>query len=171
MAETKMKYGGDVALAVTAWVTSLLTQEWATSAIFDNTASLFMDVEVGGIIEGDTVTGIIAAGESFDIYILGQFSETATDMGGGINALLDAAAEQVEDVDFVKANLTLLVSLLVEPTAPDVDQGYTFGPIGIAQFFGGVMPKFCMLLLHNNTGASLGPGSAVNTRGITYDTS
>ena len=170
MAETKMNYGGDVALAVVDWATTLLTGEWATSAIFDNTASLFMDVEVGGIIEGDTVTGVIAAGESFDIYIAGQSSETATHFGGGIDALLGAAAEQTEDVDFVKANLTLFESLAVEPTAPDVDQGYRFGPMGVAQFFGGIMPKFFLLLLHNNTGASLGGSSAVNTRGITYDT-
>jgi len=170
MAETKIKYGPDVALAVVDWATTLLTGEWASSAIFNNTTTLFMDVEVGGIIEGDTVTGIIAAGESFDIYIAGQTSETATHFGGGIDLLLGAAAEQLEDVDFVKANLTLFKSVRVEPTTPDVDQGYRFGPMGVAQFFGGIMPKFFLLLLHNNTGASLGVGSAVNTRGITFDT-
>lgn len=167
MAETKITYGSDVALAVTAWTTTLLTQEWATSAIFDNSSSLFADVLLGGIVEGDTVTGVITAGESFDIYIVGQYSGTATDMGGGIDALLGAANEEVKDVAFVKANLKLLVSVQVEATTPDVDQGYHWGPTSVEQVFGR-MPQFFMLLLHNNTGASLGAGSDVNTVGITY---
>jgi len=170
MAETKITYAADVALAVTAWDTTLLTGEAATSAIFDNSSSNFMDVLLGGIIEGDTITGILAAGESFDLYIAGQYSDTATDMGGAIDALFGAAGEEVEDVSWVKANMTLLKSIQVEPTAPDVDQGYHFGPISVAQFFGGVMPKRFILLLHNNTGASLGAGSDVNTQGITYTT-
>lgn len=167
MAETKITYGSDVALGVTDWATTLLTQEWATSALFDNSTSQFDDVLVGGIIEGDTVTGVIAAGESFDIYIVGRYSAGANDFGGGIDALLGVSVEEVEDVDFVKANLKLLVSIQVEPTAPDVDQGYHWGPISVEQFFGR-MPQFFMLLLHNNTGASLGASSDVNTVGITY---
>lgn len=170
MAETKIKYGSNVSLGVSNWVTSLLTQEWATSSIFDNSSSLFDDVLIGGIVEGDTATGVIAAGESFDIYIIGQYSATVTDMGGGIGASFGAANEVTEDVAFVKANLILVTAISVEPTAPDVDQGYQWGPMGVAQFFGGVMPHNFMLLLHNNTGASLGAGSDVNTVGITYET-
>jgi len=170
MAETKIFYDTDAAIVVTAWTTTLLTGEAATSAIYDNTTTLYVDVLVGGIIEGDTVTGILAVGETFDIYIAGQYSETATDMGGGIDALFGAAGEEVEDVSWVKANMTLFKSISLEATTPDVDQGYHFGPIGVAQFFGGIMPKRFMLLLHNNTGASLGGSSDVNTTGVTYKT-
>lgn len=170
MAVTQITYATDAALAVTAWTTTLLTGEAATSAIFNNTSTLFMDVLVGGVIEADTVTGVMAAGETYDIYIAGQYSETATDMGGGIDALFGAAGEEVEDTSWVKANLDILKTINLEITAPDTQQGYHWGPIGVAQFFGGVMPKRFMLLLVNNTGASLGSGSDVNTTGITYTT-
>jgi len=169
MAETKITYDTDAALAVAAWTTTLLTGEAATSAIFDNTSTLYQDVLVGGVIEADTVTGVMAAGEDYQIYIIGQYSETATDMGGGIDALLGAAGEEVEDVSWVKANLTPLTTINLEATTPDTQQGYHWGPLSVAQFFGS-MPKRFMLLLVNNTGASLGSGSDVNTTGITYTT-
>lgn len=168
MAETKITYDTDAALAVAAWTTTLATQEWATSAIFDNTSSLYMDVLCGGILEISATTPV--AGDSMDVYICGQYSETATDMTGGIDALLGAAGEEVEDVAFVKANLILMRSVQVEETTPATAQGYHWGPIGVAQFFGGVMPKRFMLLLHNNTAAALATGSDVNTTGITYTT-
>jgi len=46
--ESKIKYGSDTSLAVTAWSTGLAAGEYATSAIFDNTSSLFQDVMIGG---------------------------------------------------------------------------------------------------------------------------
>jgi len=166
VAETKITYDTDASLAVTAWTTSLTTLLTATSAIFDNTTSLYMDVLVGGDVAASATT--LAAGESFDIYISGQYSETATDMTGALDALYGAAGQEVVDVSFVRANLILLVSIQLEVAAPDTTQDYHWGPIGIAQFFGGVMPKRFMLALHNNTGSALGSGSTVNTTGITY---
>ena len=111
----------------------------------------------------------MAAGETYKIYIAGQYSETATDMTGGIDALFGAAGEEVEDVSWVKANMILLKTIELEVTAPDTAQGYHWGPLSVAQFFG-IMPKRFMLLLVNETGASLGTGSNVNTTGVTYTT-
>ena len=168
MAETKLTLGGDVALAVSAWSTSLAGGDFATSAIFDNTTSLFMDVLLGGIIELDATTPLV--GETLDEYILGQYSDTVTDMTGGIDALFTAAGELVAETAFVLANIPLLVSVAVEATVPATAQGYHWGPIGVAQFFGGIVPKKFMLMLHNNTGGTLTTGSDVNTNGITYTT-
>ncbi len=171
MAVINVTYSADAAIAVTQWGTSLATQEWAASAIFDNTGTLYVDLLVGGIIEGDTATGVIAVGETFDIYVGALYDkDTTTTAGGGIDALLDPGtpAEEVEDVDFVKANLILFTSVAVEATAPDADQGYVFNPKGVAQFFGGVLPQKIFFVLHNNTGASLGAASALNSVGITY---
>jgi len=167
---TTITYGSDTALAVTAWATTLLTQESATSAIFANGSSNFMDVLIGGEIDSATVTGVVAAGESYDIYISGQYSDTATDMGGAIDALFGAAGEEVVDTSFVRANMTLVFSVQPEATNPDTDlpQTYHWGPVGVAQFFGGIMPKNFLLTLHNNTGASLGATNTINTIGITY---
>lgn len=171
MAETKLKYGADTALVVTNWSTSLADGQFALSSVVDNSANLFMDALVGGKIASSTVTGgPIIAGDSFDIYVLAQYSDTDEDIGGGIEQLLDWGVEEVEDVAFVLANLTLLVSLQVQASVPDTTEDLHFGPIGIAQFFGGALPKKWGLLLHNNTAATLGSGSDANYLGITYNT-
>ncbi len=166
MAETKIKYGSDVALAVTEWDATLAAGEFATSAIFDNTTSLFMDVLVGGLLELDASTPV--AGDTMDIYIVGQYSGTATDMTAAIDALLNAETEEIEDTAFVKANLILLASVSVESAVPATAQGYHWGPIGVAQLFGGIMPQRFMLILHNNTAGTMAAGPDVNTVGITY---
>jgi len=169
MAETKVTYAADAALTLDGWNASLAAGEFAMSTLVDNTSNLYVDALVGGVVEGISTTGTIAAGETFDIYIIGTYSNTATDLTGAIDALL-AAGEEGEDVSFVKANLNLFKSIQVEATTPDVDQGYHFGPIGVAQFFGGIMPKKWALILHNNTGATLDTGSNANYVGITYTT-
>ncbi len=165
MAETKITYGSDVALAVTEWDATLAAGQFATSAIFDNTTSLFMDVLLGGVLELDAVTPV--AGDTMDIYIVGQYSGTAADMTGAIDALLNAATEEVEDTAFVKANLILLASISIESAVPATAQGYHWGPIGIAQFFG-QMPQRFMLILHNNTAGTMAANPDVNTVGITF---
>jgi len=168
MAETKITYATDAALAVTAWSTGLTTGLTATSAIFDNTSTKYVDVLIGGVVEIATTT--VAAGESLDIYISGQYSETATDMGGAIDALYGAAGQEVVSTSFVRENLIIAVSIQPEAATPDTAQGYHWGPLSVAGLFGGTMPKRFMLALHNNTGASLAAGSDVNTTGITYTT-
>jgi len=169
MAETKITYSADAALAVTEWDTTLAAGEFATSAIFDNTSTLYMDVLIGGILELDATTPVV--GETLDVYISAAYDkDTATTMTGGIDALFDAATEEVEDTAFVKANLILVKSVSLEGTTPATAQGYNWGPIGVAQFFGGVMPQKFMLTLHNNTSGTCAAGPVVNTVGITYTT-
>lgn len=168
MAVTNIKYAVDEAIAVTAWSTGLASNQWATSAIFDNTSNRYVDVLVGGIIELDATTPV--AGDTLDVYVVGNYDvDTTTDMTGGIDALFNASTEEVPDTDFVIANLILLKSVAIEATVPATAQGYHWGPIGIAQFFG-TMPQKFMLVLHNNTGGTLATGSDVNAVGITYET-
>jgi hypothetical protein len=169
MATTTPNRAADSALTVTAWTTTLAAGEYASSALFDSSA--LMDALVGGVIEADTVTGVMAAGETFDIYVMGQYSATATDLGGAIDTNMGADGEESEDVAFVKANMILVKSISLEATAPDTAQGYHWGPRALAAYFNGVIPRAFLLVLHNNTGASLGSGSNVNVEGITYDTS
>ena len=166
MAESKIKYNGDVALAVTAWSTGLAATEFATSAIFDNTTSLFHDVMVGGLLELDATTPV--AGDTMDIYIAGQYSDTTTDMMGGIDALFGPGGEEVVDLAFVQNNLILFDSVSVEATTPATAQGYHWGPNSVANAFGGVMPKAFMLILHNNTSGTMAATPDCNTEGITY---
>lgn len=168
MAETKITYGGDTAITVASWGTSLANGEWALSSVVSNESDLFMDVMVGGDIAFSTLTGgPIVAGDTMDIYAMAQYSDTVTDIGGAIDALLGWGNEEAEDTAFIKANLILMVSLSPQATTPDTTQDNHFGPISLAQFFGH-MPKQWGLLLHNNTAATLGAGSTANYYGITY---
>ena len=170
MAITKITYAGDAGLAVTEWDATLAAGQWATSAIFDNASTLYVDVLAGGVLELDATTPVV--GDTMDIYVAAQYDkDLAGSMGGGIDALLVAAAELVEDVAFVKANLILVKSVSVEATTPANAQGYNWGPISIAQFFGGIMPQKFMLFLHNNTAGTMAAGPIVNLVGITYTTS
>ena len=167
MAETKITYGADTALTVAAWTTTLLATEAATSSVFANGTSAFMDVLIGGEI-ATAVTPV--AGDSWDIYVVGEYSDTVTDMNGGIGTAFAAAGEVVEDTAFVLANSTLMKSISPRSTTPGTALTYHWGPISVAQFFGGVMPKNFMLLLHNNTAAALSALATVNTIGVTYTT-
>ncbi len=171
MATTNIAYSADAAIAVTAWDTSLTTGLSATSAIFDNTSTLYMDLLVGGLIELGATTPLV--GDTLDIYIGALYDKDTTNTpGGGIDSLMDVGtpAIETEDVDFVKANLILFKSVAVEATAPAIAQSYAFNPIACAQFFGGVLPQKIYFLLHNNTGGTLVTGSALNSVGITYIT-
>ena len=163
---TTITYATDAALAVTEWDATLAAGQFATSAIYDNTSNKYVDVLVGGVLELDAATPV--AGDTMDIYVCGQYSETATDMTGAIDALLNAATEEVEDTAFVLANLKLLASIKVEADTPATAQGYHWGPESIAAKFGGIMPKRFMLVLHNNTAGTMAAGPDVNVTGITF---
>ena len=166
MAILTTTYAADAALAVTAWTTTLAAGETATSAIFANGSTNYVDVLIGGALALDATTPV--AGDTMDIYISGQYSDTATDMGGAIDALYGAGGEEVVDTSFVRANLTLLAVVSVEATTPATAQTYHWGPVSVAAAFGGVMPKNFMLALHNNTAGAIAAGCDVNTIGITY---
>ena len=167
MATTNIAYAADEAIAVTAWGTGLAATQYASSAMFDNTTNKYVDVLVGGILELDATTPV--AGDTLDIYVSGNYqTATATDMGGGIDALFDAATEEVADTAFNPLNLTFLTSVAVEATTPATAQGYHFGPVSIAAAFGGTMPQKFFLVLHNNTAGTMAAGSNVNAVGITY---
>jgi hypothetical protein len=136
--------------------------------VVDNTSNLYVDFLVGGMI-GSLGTSW-AAGESVDIYLIGQYSDTATDVGGGIGTGLgNGDAAETQDADFVLENLPLVYSLSPEQTAPTTDQDYHWGPVSIASIAGGVPPKKWSLLIHNNTGGSVDSGN-LNYVGIKYTT-
>ena len=171
MAVTKITYTDRGQLAVTQWGTALDSGDWATSAIHDNTSNLDIDILVGGLIELGNGTPV--AGDTLDIYVGALYEKGASSTpGGGIDSLMDVGtpAEEVEDTDFVKANLILFQSVSVEATTPATLQSYAFNPMGVAQFFGGILPEKIFFMLHMNTAGNLIAGSALEVVGITYTT-
>lgn len=174
MAVTKITYAADAAITASNWE-SLATDDWATLPAVDNTSNLYVDVLVGGQIDLDTTTGTIAAGESFDIYVAALFDkDTASSYTGGIDtSFTENDNTLTEDTEFNPLNLLFLTSVRVEETAPDVSQGYNWGPVSVATAFGGRMPQKWMLVGHNNTGATTTAATSttiINYVGITYTT-
>jgi hypothetical protein len=164
MAVTKITYSADTALTWTD--NTLSTGAFSNSDNFDNSSLLYMDVLAGGFCGLDSTTAV--AGETIDIYVMANYSDTATDIGGARDAAFAYDGLQVADTDFILANCRLLTSIGLHGT-PTTDMDYHWGPVGIAQFFGGVMPKDFNLLIHNNTTADIDSGD-INLIGITYTT-
>lgn len=172
MAVTKITYSSNNSVVASNWE-SLAADAWATLPDVDNTTNLFVDVLVGGQIDLDTTTGVIAAGESFDIYVAARFDkDVTTSYTGGIDTAFGANDNTLTtDVEFNNLNLIFLTSVAVEATTPDVSQGYNWGPISLAQCFGGHLPQHWILVGHNNTGGTSTAATsttAVNYVGITY---
>ena len=169
---TTTTYASDEAIVATNW-DSLVADDWASLPEVTNVANKYVDVLVGGQVNVDTATGVLAAGESFDIYICAKFdTDTATSGTGGIDTAFNPNDSSIAiDVEFNPLNIPLLTSVLVEATTPDTEQGYNWGPIGIAQVFGGVVPQKWFLLGHNNTGGTTKAATStniVNLVGITF---
>jgi len=165
--ETTIKYATDFPLSVSAWDSDLASQLTPTSAIFDNSAAGYMDVTAGGFIDFTGTSAI--AGDSIDIYVTAQYSDTPEDMGGAIDALLGEDQLEVADVSFIRANLKLIESIALHGT-PATAIGYHWSVGGIAAYFNGILPKYFMFLMHANTASSLaGSGTGnVNIVGITF---
>lgn len=169
MATTNIKYATAASLTMSSWSTDLLDTEFAGTNIVDNTGTteLFVDVLVGGSIQVHATTGP-AAGKTFNIYVYGQYSDTATDIGGAIGALFGATedAEQTSGTDIEELNLVLLKVVATEA----VNKTYHWGPVSIANAFGGTMPKKWGLIGYNNTGGALGGLATAEYIGVEYET-
>jgi len=167
MADTKIEYAADFDLAITL-TAPLTTGLFRSSAVYDNSTLKHPDVELGGMI-GSLGTSWVA-GDSADIYLLPQYSDTNTDIGGAINGDMAAGdGLQVVDTDFVLANLILLKSVSPQATTPATNEDLHWYVGGIAQFCGGVMPKYFSVMIHNNATGSIDSGN-INVRGIYYTT-
>ena len=105
------------------------------------------DILVGGFVS--ITSGTIVAGDTVNVYVTGQYSDTATDMGGGINTGLAADTLITDETDFMKANLTLLAVISLEAGA--VAQDYHWGPVAVAGAFGGVLPENVMFVYENDS--------------------
>lgn len=168
---TTITHAADAALTITNWSTGLAAGQFALSSVVDNDTDAYVDVLVGGEIAFKSDTGTIITGDSYDIYVLAQWKDLATAIGGAIDTALGWGNEEAADTAFILANLSgqLIKSVSPQSATPDTTEDAHWGPIALAQFFGGVMPKDWGLMLHNNTNDStLGAGSTANYIGITY---
>lgn len=130
----------------------------------DNGASNnYVDVLLGGKF---SLGATVADGETVDIYIVGGYTDTVTDLGSAIGATgLIAATSEVltADTEFNALNMRILETL-------DVITSLVFhmNPKSVAALFGGRMPTVWSVIIHNNTAAAFTSGSTMSFKGITY---
>jgi hypothetical protein len=161
---TEIQYTAAVAMTISSWTTTLLQDQIASSAIVDNQTNKYVDVLVGGLIEQGTTTP--GAGDSYDMYAYGIYDEaTSSALTGGIDGLFTGAdEEEIDGTDLVLANMPLITSV-----SAIANVGYHWGPIALAQFFGGVLPPKWGIVVHNNSAtADLAAGSALEYIGVKY---
>ena len=165
MAETNIKYASAVNLTLTSWGTGLADTQIGATAIVDNTSNLYVDVIVGGLFEIGATTP--AAGDYINVYVYGSYDTgTSSALTGGIDGLFTGAdEEEVDGTDLILTHMPLITTLEAESNI-----GIHWGPTGIAQFFGGVMPPKWGLVMENQSDSTMAAGSLVEYIGITYTT-
>lgn len=173
MTITKITYSSDNAIVATNW-DALASGSFASLPAFVNTSTLYVDGLIGGRIHFDTVTGIILAADSFDIYIAALYDkDVASSYTGGIDLLLTANdASMTGDVELNTLNMKLMASIKPEATTADTEQSYAWGPYAVSSYFGGLFPQSIILIGHNNTNDAVTKAvtsdNVVNLVGITY---
>jgi len=173
MTTTNIAYAADAAIVATNW-DALASDDWATLPAFDNTSTLYVDVLLGGKLHFDTVTGIILAADSFDIYLAALYDkDVASSYTGGIDTAFTANDVTIAaDVEFNPLNLKLLSVVKPEATTPDTEQSYNWGPFSVASRFDGIMPQKFILVGHNNSNDAVLKAATsdhiINAVGITY---
>lgn len=123
----------------------------AATAI-DNSSGLFLDILLFGLISAGTVSG----NKQFLVYVTGS-ADGGTTYGGknGSNAISGT------DAAFTRADPTELVLVKVIPL-PTSSQVYSFGPISLAQVFGGTLPDHVVVVVFNDSGGALANDSTNN---------
>lgn len=161
MATATTNYDTSNIRSLTVTLTSLANGSWRQSTSQDNDQAnyYYIDCLLGGSIQVGTSP---TAGGTIDIYVYGSYDNSSY-TGGASGTDGSYTADGEEDL------FPHLISIEVDATS---DQDYVFGPISIAQAFGGVVPPLWGIVVENNTGATLnatGTNNEVQYTGIKYD--
>ena len=133
------------------------------SAVFDNTTTKYVDVLLAGTV---TVGTTPTANTAILIYVA-----AIRDDAPAYHDVLDGttSAETITSVGVGAGFLKLAAVLSVDTNTSD--RAYGFGPVSVAQLFGGIMPNKFSLFTAHNTGVNLnatGGNHVFKTTGITY---
>lgn len=140
MATQSVSYGAKTDLTWTP--ASLANATYDFSAVVDNSSALAIDALVSGkITTGTTPT----TGTTITLYLYGEDGNGQYSAGlSGSDGGTPGAGEQTQ--------LPILAVIPVDATS---NHTYEYGPIAIAQFFGGVLPRKWGVGCINNTAVAL----------------
>lgn len=152
-ADVKVAYAASAAytITLTGLVTSSTLIAGRQSTPISNTANLYHDYLVGGRITSGTTPTV---DKSIEIWLFGSVNDTPTYPDQFSTADADRS---VTSVNIKKSAVRILDRLFVDATTDRVNW---FGPVGIAQAFGWVLPKNhgvwvvhdCVAALHTTPG-------------------
>jgi len=144
---------------VTITLTSLADGSYRQSAAVDNDTNGYIDAQVGGSIQTGTTPTL---GEPIKIFAYASYDGTNYTAGAsGSDAAYTADGEE--------GLLKLLEIIEVDATS---DQDYVWGPVSVAQAFGGILPVKWGIVVLNDSGAALnatGTNNEIQFTGITFN--
>lgn len=160
MSSNKIAYAASSNLTVTnlhsVASSSTLTGGWESGAV-DNTTNLYLDYLVSGkITVGSSPTDL----KEIRVYAVAMLDDsTWPDVFDGTESTETVTDEEIRD-----GCCKLLAVMSTDSTTNDA---YFFGPVSVAQAFGGVCPaKFAIFITHN-TGVNLhASANQVTVKGV-----
>lgn len=146
--------------SITLTTTSITNGSYRQSTVIDNDTNGYLDAQVGGILTmGTTPT----ADSTCSIYAYASYDGTNYTAGcSGSDAAYTADGEE--------SLLKLLETVTVDTTT---DQEYVWGPVSVAQAFGGILPVKWGIVFKNDSGVTTnvtGTNNECQFTGITLDT-
>lgn len=176
MATVTTNYGTATAITIglaTTPLASSTTTGVRESTEIDNTTNKFVDAIVQGKV---TVGTTPITGRSIKIYVWGADTSLATLTYDQANAAgLDALTGSDGDRTLTNAEVlqgTLRLGAVISVVSTSSNITYPFAPFGVAQLFGGIMPKFWGIVVQHDTGVALNATAnnhAFAYTGIKYD--
>lgn len=148
MASLKVAYGTTANLTISpaSLATSSTWLAGTESDAVDNTSNLYLDYLLSGKI---TVGTTPTASTEIRIYVVAPLDDTTwPDVFDGTSS-----AETVTSAGVGSAFLKLAAVLPVDATTSD--RAYYFGPVSVAQLYGGSMPRKFVVFVTHNTGVNL----------------
>jgi hypothetical protein len=134
------------------------------SAVVDNSTNKYVDALLAGKIRVGTSP---TANTQILVYVFAPADDTPTypDVMDGTDS-----AETLTSVGVGQGFLKLAATLNVDATTSDRD--YAFGPVSVAQLFGGVLPQRWSVFVSHNTGVALnatGGNHVLKYQGVKFD--
>jgi len=166
MAVQSITYGTKTTLTIS--LASIATSSGFTAGAesnqIDNSSTLFDDIIIQGLV---TVGTTPTTATNILVYVWGSdtsLGTTALDVLDGTDS-----AETITSAGVRNGMLSLAAVLDVDSNTSN--RGYYVKAFGVAQFFGGVLPKFCGIFVAHNTAVNLnatGGNHVFTYTGITY---
>lgn len=134
------------------------------SSVIDNSVNKFVDALLAGKI---TVGTTPTANTQIIVYVFGAMDDTPTypDVMDGTDS-----AETLTSAGVGRGYLR--IAAVCDVDSATSDRAYNFGPVSVAQLFGGVLPRHWGVYVAHNTGVALNATAAnhaIKYIGVKYD--